>query len=59
MLAIKEMEMPECCLDCDFCQYIGDPVAVCVAFEYKKVDLKTSHNRRAKWCPLIDIKERE
>ena len=52
MVAIKNMEMPSCCIwDCPLAREDGG--------DCQLVDIKTSDKERPKDCPLVEIEERK
>ena len=54
---IKDMEMPGCCAECDFCMGLsvasGDYIYYCVEDVY--VPNEIVMEGRPDWCPLVEI----
>lgn len=58
MVAIKDMEMPKYCNDCDF---VADSLGYCErATEHiPNYDFFSDTNEKPNWCPLTEIEERK
>lgn len=68
MIAIKDMEMPKSCFDCDCCRLINQTTYdsynrqyMCGIYGHYIVDyyLENTTTQKPKFCPLIEIKEGE
>jgi hypothetical protein len=51
MIAIKEMKMPSCCLDCEFFSNYSD-AKLC---DFTLEEINESEYGRAEHCPLVEI----
>lgn len=51
MIAIKGMEMPSCCLDCEFFSNYSD-AKLC---DFTLEEINESEYGRAEHCPLVEI----
>ncbi len=59
MIGIKEMFMPESCVDCPF--YCGTANGTCLvdADSYNSRTMHDKEYERQDWCPLVEINENE
>lgn len=58
MIAIKEMEMPENCVDCPFYSGTAGGTCLIVANSYDNQTMCNKEFERQDWCPLIEIENR-
>lgn len=58
MVAIKDMEMPKYCNDCDF---VVDSMGYCERAneQIPNYDFYSETNERPNFCPLVEIEERK
>lgn len=56
MVAIKDMEMPSCCMNCEL---LGKEEMYCSKHPRKDLDIVTVATNRPSWCTLIEIEERK
>ena len=54
MIAIKDMEIPKSCGDCNFCDSEGDCIIL-----LENVEHDYTENERYDYCPLIEIEQSE
>ena len=59
MVAIKDMEMPKSCSNCDFCveDKYADMTCVLLGSEWEETDYNDNHIDEN--CPLVEIEERK
>lgn len=57
MIGIKDMDMPETCVDCPF--YCGTAKGTCLvaADSYDNQTMCNKEYERQDWCPLVEIEE--
>lgn len=51
MVAIKDMEMPSCCMNCEL---LGKEEMYCAIRPRKDLDVITVATTRPDWCPLVE-----
>jgi hypothetical protein len=52
MVAIKDMQMPSCCMNCGL---LGKDEMYCSIYPRKDLDIITVATTRPNWCPLVEI----
>ena len=59
MVAIKDMEMPSCCAECDLCveDKYADMTCVLLGSEWEETDYNENH--RDEKCPLVETRAEE
>ena len=57
MIAIKEMDMPENCVDCSFYSGTANGTCLVAADRYNSQTMCNKEFERQDWCPLIEIEE--
>ena len=59
MLAIKNMQMPKCCSECNFKYYDEGEDVLCCALEDGYISDEEADEKRLECCPLVEIDERK
>ena len=55
MLAIKNMQMPKCCSECNFKYYDDGEDVLCCALEDGYISDEEADEKRLECCPLVEI----
>lgn len=58
MVAIRDMEMPSCCAECNL-EFVHDNILGCCVYQGFDDENKDRYNKRLPNCPLQDIKQLE
>lgn len=54
MVAIKDIEMPSCCMNCGL---LGKEEMYCSIYPRRDIDVITIATMKPDWCPLVEIEE--
>ena len=58
MVAIKDMEMPSCCAECNL-EFVHDDILGCCVYQGFDDENKDRYDKRLPNCPLVEIQQSE